>query len=297
MAKKPSKIFNYQISGPRTTSSIKSLNFFDENYCEPLKSPIDIFNERKVSNLKLLGVGLFSPETSKYTSLAISQNSEWKQLANLVILGLVSSVETYFRTAIRKLLIIDTHSRKHSYSSNLTYGAALHHQKDLLPEALLENASFTSSVNIVKTLNSYLDINLGNYSKNPTLNSAFNDFDLVCHLRHCVVHRSGLLGSNNALALGFDEFSAYLEKPISINLLTVQEIAVVCDTLIREINDRIFHEILSRTVKEINWSGDLRSDKKIFKSYFDLFSPESNRNDENLKICYREFILSHDIKV
>lgn len=297
MAKKPNKVFNFNISGVRTTSSIKSLTFFDENYSEPLKSPIDMFNEKKISNLKLLGASLFSPETSQFTPLATSQSPEWKQLANLVILGLVSSVESYFRSIIRKLLIVNDHSKKHSYSSILTYGAALHHQKEFLPEALLESASFTSSANIVKTLNNYLDINLGGYTKIPSLNSAFADFDLVCHLRHCVVHRSGLLGSNNALALGLDEFSAYLEKPISINLLTVQEIAVVCDTLIREINDKIFHEVISRTVKELDWSGDLRSDKRLFKPYFLLFSTTDNNNDKKLKECYYEFILSHDIKV
>ncbi|WP_413529092.1 hypothetical protein [Rahnella inusitata] len=297
MNKKTKKIFNYCISGARTTSSIKSLTFFDESYSEPEKPPIDIFNDKIKSNLKLLGASLYSPQTLQFIPLATYVNDEWKQLSNLVILGLVSSVETYFRSVIRKLLIIDEHSRKHSYAANVTYGAALHHQKNLLPEALLENASFTSSSNIVKSLNAFLNINLGGYSKIPALNSAFIDFDTVCHLRHCVVHRSGHLGSNNALSLGLDEYCRYLEKPISIDLLGIQEIAVVCDTLVKEVNDKLFHEIVSRTVNDISWSGDLRSDKFIFKQYFDLFSPLLTSSSDNLRSCYYEFIYAYNIKV
>lgn len=295
--KKSKKVFNYNVSGSRTTSSIKSLVFFDESYLEPLKPPIDIFNDKRDSNIKLLGASLYSSTTSGFQPLANTLNSEWNQLSNLVILGLVSSVETYFRSLIRKLLIIDEHSRKHSYVANVTYGAALHHQRELLPEALLENASFTSSSNIVKSLNSFLDLNLGGYSKIPALNSAFNDYDTVCHLRHCVVHRSGHLGSNNALSLGLDEYCKYLEKPISVNMSGIQEIAVACDTLVKEINDKIFHDVLCRTVNYLNWCGDLRSDKGKFKPYFDLFSPSGNNDNEGLKKCYYQFILAHDIKV
>jgi len=297
MNKKAKKAFNYSISGARTTSSIKSLTFFDESYNEPTKPPIDIFNDKIKNNIKLLGASLFSTQNSKFIPLATSVNEEWKQLSSLVILGLVSSVETYFRSVIRKLLIIDEHSKKHSYAATVTYGAALHHQKELLPEALLENASFTSSNNIVKSLNTFLDVNLGGYAKIPALNSAFIDYDTVCHLRHCVVHRSGHLGSNNALSLGLDEYCRFLEKPISIDLLGIQEIAVVCDTLVKEINDKLFHEIISRTVNEINWSGDLRSDKAQFKPYFELFSPSASSSVDNLRSCYHEFVLAHDIKV
>ncbi|KER04316.1 hypothetical protein MEG1DRAFT_00860 [Photorhabdus temperata subsp. temperata Meg1] len=296
MAKDRKKIFSYQVSGARTTSSIKSLNFFDGSYIEPKKPPIDIFQEKKISNLKLLGAFLISPETEQYHQLATIGGHEWQQLANLIVLGLVSSVESYFRAIVRKLLIIDDHSKRHSYTSNLTYGAALHHKKELLPEALLESSSFTSSNNIVRTLQTYLDINLGGFSKIPSLHSAFTDYEIVCHLRHCIIHRAGLLGSNNALALGLDEYCTYLEKPISINLPTVQEIALVCDILVKEINDKIFHEVLSRTVKELNWSGDLRQDKNIFKPYFDLFSPSIDNSPKNLNKCYSEFIQAHNIK-
>ena len=297
MAKKNNTPFSFNVSGARSASSIKSMTFFDGEYNEPEKAPIDLFQEKKMSNMKLLGAHLRNPGTEDYIPLATADSQEWKQLSSLVILGLVSSVESYFRCLIRRLLNIDEHSRKFSYSSMLTYGAALHHNKILLPEALLENASFTSISNIIKSINGFLDINLGGYAKFPSLNSALSDFELICHLRHCVVHRSGLLGSNNALALGLDEYSALLEKPLSINFVTIQEIALVCDNLVKEINDKLFHEILSRTVKEYDWTGDLRSDKPFFKKYFDLFSSMQNNTVDNMKICYRLFIQHHDIKV
>ncbi|BBV89661.1 hypothetical protein [Enterobacter roggenkampii] len=242
MAKNP-KTFHCNVSGVRTASSIKSMQFFDSAYSEPEHSPIDLFQDKKTSNMKLLGAHLKEPNSEGYISLATSSSQEWNQLASLVVLGLVSAVESYFRCIIRRLLNLDDHSRKNSYSSTLTYGAALHHHKNLFPEALLENASFTSSSNIIKSINSFLDVNIGGFAKFPSLASALTDYDIVCHLRHCVVHRAGLLGSNNALALGIDEYSELLEKPLSINFLTVQQIAVVCDNLVKEINDKLFVDI------------------------------------------------------
>ena len=41
--------FNPQISGARKSSSIKSISFFDSDYVEEKKSPIDIFNTKKAT--------------------------------------------------------------------------------------------------------------------------------------------------------------------------------------------------------------------------------------------------------
>lgn len=288
--------FNPQISGTRKSSSIKSISFFDTNYVEEEKSPIDIFNAKKQNNLRLLGASLFNPETNEFSALAANRASEWQQLSNLLILGFVSCVESYFRCVIRRLISIDDHSRKLSYKHMLPYGAAMYHNDSLLPEALLESTSFHSSKNIKETVKQFTGVVL-NDNKHKELSDIFEEFDIVGHLRHCVVHRSGLLGSTNAMALGLDEHYIYLEKPIHIDLAAIQEIGLVCENLVRIVNDVLFAEVMLRSSKYVDWTGDLRKDKSNFSLFFNLFSPSSEKHDEKLKTCYREFIKLTNAKV
>ncbi|MFB2662013.1 hypothetical protein [Shewanella mangrovisoli] len=226
--------------------------------------------------------------TNNYIPLAQSNSSEWSTLSNLLVLGFISSVESYIRCLLRRLLLVDEESMRKSYNHSLTYGAAIHHNKLLMPEALMEENSFHSAYNIKETIKSMTGVNLNSrMNDRPELKSAFSDFDFIGELRHCVVHRSGMFGSNNALSLGLDEYQLYLEKPIKLDLRGVQEAANACDNLVKELNDVMFSEILMRTVSVYDWRGDLRFDKKYFDKYFYLFAPSSNHGLR--KETYAEF--------
>ncbi|SKA71521.1 hypothetical protein [Enterovibrio nigricans] len=291
MAKKE---FKFALSGTRSTTTIRSQSLFDLSYQEPDKSPIDIYESNILSYKKLLGCFVLEPSTGNYISLASQSNEEWSKLSNLLILGFISSVESYVRCLLRRLLLIDDESKSKSYSKSVTYGAAVHHNKLLLPEALMEDCSFHSAYNIRETVKNVTGVNIANLKKNPTLATAFSDFDFIGELRHCVVHRSGLFGSNNALSLGLDKYHEYLEKPIKLDLIVVQEAAMACDTLVKELNDTLFSEFLNRTINIYDWKGDLRSDAKYFDKYFNIFAPSGNK-ELRLK-CYREFRDVHNLR-
>ncbi|BDA62206.1 hypothetical protein [Shewanella xiamenensis] len=285
--------FLFSISGARSTTTIRTHNVFDVSYQESSKSPIDIYKNNILTYKKLLGCFVFEPESGNYVSLAASGSEEWNKLSNLLILGFISSVESYMRCLLRRILLIDDDSKFKSYNQKVTYGAAVHHQAVMLPEAIMEDYSFHSASNIKETIKNITGINLNN-NKIPELISAFNDYDFVGQLRHCVVHRSGLFGSNNALSLGLDEYGEYLEKPIKLNLIVVQEAAKACDTLVTELNDVLFRELLVRTINNYPWKGDLRSDGRYFDHYFKLFSPE-----ENLSLrydCYDKFRTVYNLR-
>lgn len=282
-----SEEFKFSISGARSTTAIRSHDLFDLSYEEPNESPIDIYEKSMLTYKKLLGCFVLEPASGNYIALASSNSDEWIKLSNLLILGFISSVESYVRCLLRRLLLIDEQAKKKSYNQTITYGAAIHHDKKLMPEAIMEGCSFHSAYNIKETVKSITGVSLSNLKKNPELTSAFLNYDFIGQLRHCVVHRSGLFGSNNALSLGLDEYREYLEKPIKLDLIVVQEAAKACDTLVRELNDTLFHEFLTRTISTYSWKGDLRSDAKHFDKYFNLFSPEINKRLR--KECYYKF--------
>ncbi len=268
--------FNHSVSGVRATATgIDTSAIFDSCYQEPDDSPIDIFFESVAMSSRLLGVPP-SPVSN-----------EWKYTANLVVLGVVSSVETYFRSVIRAVIQFDSIAQKKSLAKQLSYGAAIYHEEHLLPEALMEGVVFSGRKNIEDNVKEFLGIPVKQHS---ALTSALDNFDIVCQLRHCIVHRSGRLGSKNAISLGLDSHSPFLEKPIVIGFDSVQEIFQICRALVQEVNDFIFCQLLDRSSDNFDWQNDLRKDKAAMKKYFNLFARRTLNNNYEIRECHKKLM-------
>lgn len=270
------KKFTYNISGPKVTPNINTIDFFDQHYEEPNITAIDIYNQKKDIHFRLLG----EPQDS----------SEWNLLVNLVMLGFVSLVESYCRCIIRRILLVDKNAMSYSFKNNVSYAAAIYHKKEILPEALLEDASFISEKNILDTIKTFTGLSIDK-QKSVSVIAALQKYEQICQLRHCIVHRSGLFGTKNALKLGLERHHLFLEKPIIISYEAIQSIASVCDNVVKEVNDELFNLLLDGIAEQYDWTGDLRKDKKIFSKYFDIFYSSvanPNRNEE-LKQCYYSF--------
>ena len=121
-------VFNASISGKKISSNFDSSLYFDGTSTISETTPISRFISLRKDLIVILG--------------ADDGSEQWRIKANLVMLGIVSGVESYFREMTRKLLLIDDDSRIISYSKGVSYGAALFHHAHLLPEALLEDCSF-----------------------------------------------------------------------------------------------------------------------------------------------------------
>lgn len=274
MAKKKIN-YKYRINDYSKSSKLETQGLFDTDFKESNISPIDTFFEK----------------TTELNKLIADPDDFPGQLAGLILLGYVSAVESYFREIIRKLILIDTASKRKCEKHNLTYGAAIIYDSEMLPEAMLENCSFAGSKNIEESLKNFLGITKGDYSSD--LNEALEQFSKVCQLRHCSVHRFGRLGSNNAIALGLEDHKEYLEKPLKIEFDPLQQIFLVCNNTVKEINNFLFEKILDRNVSEglYSWEWDLRKDKNEFVKYYNLFVSEKNppRQIPSLKKAYEEF--------
>ena len=267
--------YKYRINDYSKSSKLETQGLFDTDFKESNISPIDTFFEK----------------TTELNTLIADPDDFPGQLAGLILLGYVSAVESYFREIIRKLILIDTASKRKCEKHSLTYGAAIIYDSEMLPEAMLENRSFASSKKIEESLKDFLGIPKGDYSSD--LNEALDQFSKVCQLRHCSVHRFGRLGSNNAIAIGLEDHKEYLEKPLKIDFNTLQEIFLVCNNTVKEINNFLFEKILVRNVSEglYSWEWDLRKDKNEFIKYYNLFVSEKNPPIQipSLKKAYEEF--------
>lgn len=253
------KNFNYPINSFASVSRLNTQNLFDKNFVEPDTSAIDNFFD----------------ETRSLHTLISDPNNIPGQLTNLILLGHVSAVESYFRKIIRKIVNIDEISRKLCENQSITFGAAITHDKEMLPEALMEDYSFASEKRIKEAFKTFLGV-----KGNPpdSVNEILNQFSKVCQLRHCIVHRFGRLGSKNAIAFGLADHKDYLEKPLNISFNDLQDIFLICHNTVKEINNYLFRKILTRTVEEntVQWTWDLTKDKTAFKKYFVIFASDDS---------------------
>jgi hypothetical protein len=254
--------YTYRLNSTATTIvPLDTLSCFDINHFESNKSPIDSCFE-KMANLNLILVK-FSVIPGLDQEIIYTQN-------NLILLGYISAVESYLREIIRKLIILDKASRISSEEQQLNYGAAINYSLEMLPEALLERSSYANKNNIIESFKSFLGLK-GNTPLE--LNETLNEFEKICNLRHCVVHRFGKLGSSNAIKFGLDKHSKCLEKPLTLDSNKLFDINQVCENTVLVINDFLFKRIMLRTIEPeySNWKWDFRKDKNEFSQYYNLF--------------------------
>lgn len=203
------------------------------------------------------------------------------ELSTVVILGYVSAVESYLRAALSGLIAIDEYVQLVVERKTLTYGAVLHHDASLLPDALLEGTSFASRENIKDALKEYLRLQT---AKLTGVDNALKEFQRVCEVRHCCVHRFGRLGSNNAISLGLAEHGTLLEARVEPDIDQLQDVLLSMRVFVRVINTAIFTAIIERTgqptIKDDkfpytwarSWTWRWPSDRQRFMRYYNLFA-------------------------
>jgi hypothetical protein len=252
---RPKKAYDEQVISVRARlSNIETNTFFDASFNHPNESAIDLFFQ----------------QTSKLHTL-INPTSFDDTLANLILLGYVSAVESYFRTVIRNIIIFDEYSMEKAAVKTLTYGAAIHYTSSMMPEALLEQVSFASNKNVIDCFKDYIGFK-GHMAND--VDTMLSEYENVCQLRHCIVHRFSLLGSNNALKLGMGLHSNLLEKPLKLDYAKLQEVFDVLDLTVRTCNNFLYLYLINRSVEHVpsQWTWDYRRDKKIFLKYYNIFS-------------------------
>lgn len=262
----------------RLTLSVSPVNpvlstekLFDHSYKESTASPIDEFLTR------LLAINRLAPQPANFDPFQ----------GQLVLLGAIAAVESYFRTLFRRLIAFDPVCQASVEERDVSYSAAIHLSRDMLPEAMLERISFVSAANITTAIRELIGIK-GNIPAD--LDTAIKDYVKVCHLRHCAVHRFGKLGVSNAIYLGLSEHKGLLEKPLKLDYVALQNTIAISTCLVKTLNDFLFNEMLSR-VPSSSWTGTYATDKSLFTSYYNLFSDKvSSIRSAQASQVYKQFM-------
>jgi hypothetical protein len=284
-----------------TKGKLDTENWFNLTHVTSVQSPVDEFRSN-LAQINVLYLG------------ADARGDYMPMLGSLVYLGMVSAAEGYFRSLLRRLILVDEACRHNASSRTLTYGAALHHTEDLLPEALLEGISLANTKNVATELKTLCNISHMSKEGNVpvTLERLFNNFESICQVRHCGIHRFGKLGSQQALRLGMDKHKPLLEKPLALTVQQLQEIAEALEALIRAVNSYCFADILKRTYSagptgkdkaklyQKNWQLDWIQDRMRFTEYYDIFASvggsQPSDSVENMYGAFINFVTTYNKK-
>ncbi len=273
---------------PALTFSFETHKKFNASQFDNNESPLDLF----ISNTKQLHM-LRSGEIQNI-------------LGHLLLLGYVSAAESYLRALIRNLINHDEYIQSIVSDKTVSYAAAQHHKKELLPEALLEDFSLASPYNVFETLKDIIGMK---GQRPPEMTKCSSEFMKVCELRHCCVHRFGKLGSKNAIRLGWADHFDHLEKPIILSNDDLEQIAFIVENFIRTLNNTVFKFIMNRTVENKNkekngerlydseWTWVFEKDLERFRKYYLIFSAKSDVYPGlSLEDSYQLFLTTHKPK-
>ena len=219
---------------------------------ETLDSPIDMY-QRSVG--KILHYG---------TEARLDQSDF---LGRLLIMGVVSAAEAYFRAILSSCIELCPVAQAIASKRTINLGGLLWHGQSGFSRSAFEHASFSSNDELAKACKDFLGIRLDD----PEFKDLLDQYEIVCQLRHGIVHGDGLLPGRNAVQLNIQRY----KRPVRIvaRYEQLQSIAAVVNTLVMTLNRHLFSEICKRWA--IDWrrraDWDPNSEKATFSSIWEIF--------------------------
>jgi hypothetical protein len=237
----------------------------------PCANTVQLFNCAYVEG-SVSAIDAFIENCKEINKLWAASTDISPEFGRLLLLGYVSAVESFFRTILRSIINTDAKAQSDAHSYVVPFGAVLYHNKDTVAEALLEGYSFASEKDVKAAFAKFLDVS----NVSETIKTLLVEYEKVCQLRHCCVHRFGKLGTQNGIVLGLEQHSGALEKPLSLDMQMLGDIAWWLMSFAKAMNNYMFKTLLERSVSEKNpyrvkWTWSYSKDRAKFERLYKLF--------------------------
>lgn len=261
------------------------------NISAPWNNTSELFNANYLDS-GASALDNYIKNTTELNRLWINETNISPEFGRLLLLGYVSAVESYVRNILRRLIHEVKVVQERAHLQMVQYGAVLYHDKNVLPEALLDHTSFASKDEICGVLLKYLDLKIKDDSR---IKDHLDVFDKICQLRHCCAHRFGKLGAKNALILGINDHKHILEKPVLLDLNSLQGVVSWLMSFTKLLNNIIFQKVLVDTCNRsnkyfLNWQWSYKKDKaKYSKLYYLFHTLQDANNSPSIEEMYNRF--------
>jgi hypothetical protein len=187
-----------------------------------------------------------------------------ESLGPLLLVGMVSRTENYFRDLFGRIIRICPIASAASADHVVKLGSVIWHGGVSAERGAFEHISFSGGDVIQSTAKKVLKYDL-------KASVPLREFDKVCELRHGIVHASGMMAGINAVKLQVRR----RQHPVRIQLgySQVQECALICTALVTTLNSELFVEFCRRWA--VDWrrlpAWDPLSANKLFRELWFTF--------------------------
>lgn len=194
-------------------------------------------------------------------------------LGRLLVLGIVSASEAYFRAILSACIEMCPIAQTGAANKTINLGGLLWHGREGFSRSAFEHASFTSRKELNSAFSDFLSMPLDD----RVFKSLLEEYEIVCQLRHGIVHGDGLLPGKNAVQLDIPRYG----KPvrITVDYGRLQDIAAVATTLVATVNRVAFAKMCERWAVQWRRRADwdpAKADAR-FKAIWTTFHSVDNR--------------------
>ena len=208
----------------------------------------------------------FSTTASLVTKIVDTKYANDAEVLGLLVLGVVSCAEFYFRSVLSRLTQTCPLCERLTESLNIPAGSiAFYAGSGFAPTmSAFEHESLADSKKISAEIKRFVGVSCGD---NSSVKAALDDFELLCELRHCFVHARGFAGLKAVKAIGGPRSlqKVLIERNQALDFIKLSHNAV------RAVNRYLSDEVLNRWIDKDVLLGTWTQDRKRFTSYVDLF--------------------------
>lgn len=216
-------------------------------------SPIDRFYKTKNELLRL-----GNPEAMENSKL----------LSELLVIGIMSATERYFRDIFSAFISICPVARETTSGQSIAISSVLWSKKYGLKKGLFENISFADKKTVINACKTFLGYEI---QKKDLAYAMLDSYEKVCQIRHCIVHAGSHWVAKNAISLGINARENEIKVDISFDNL--QECIAICTNLVICFNLDLFEIMCKRWAidwrKRSEWTA--KSTCKRFNDIWEIF--------------------------
>ena len=193
--------------------------------------------------------------------------SEDADILGLLVLGVVSCAEFYFRSILSELPRSCPICEQHTEALNIPIGSSEFYSKSGFSPVMsaFEHESLADSKKITAEIKRFVGLVC---TDDSSVKKALDDFELLCELRHCFVHSRGFAGLKAMRALSGPR---KLQK-VLIRQSQALDLIKLSHNAVRAVNHYLSDEVLNRWIDRDVLTGAWTSDKKLFTKYLRLFA-------------------------
>jgi hypothetical protein len=189
-------------------------------------------------------------------------------LGRVLLLGIVSASESYFRDTLARLIAVCPKTRAAASTQTLSLGSVYYYDRTDIGYGLLETVSLADARVIQSMTKKITDVDL---SGGASLMAALGQFDQICQLRHAAAHAHGQLGAQNAHRLGLRHAPGRGNVILRVDLAALHEAAQICTNTVRAYNLYVFSKTIDKWLSGGELTGVWSTDRTWYAPLFDTF--------------------------